>query len=193
MTIRMDKSAGTITTALYSSPAGQMVIGSFGNALCICDWTSEQRRAATARRLCHRLNARLTTGTSPIIELAISQLNEYFAGMRQQFSVPLTLTGSEFQCTVWNQLTEIPYAATITYAELARRIDNPKAARAVAAANAANPISIFIPCHRVIGSNNKLTGYAGGLEAKQCLLNLERRTAGLSAGLQMPCGETHSI
>lgn len=193
MTIGMDKAAGTITTALYSSPAGQMVIGSFGNALCICDWATEQRRAATARRLCRRLNARLAPGTSPIIELAISQLNEYFAGIRQQFSVPLALAGSEFQCAVWNKLSEIPYAATITYAELARRIDNPKAVRAVAAANAANPISIFIPCHRVIGSNNKLTGYAGGLEAKQCLLSIERRNAGYTAGLQMPCAETHAL
>jgi len=96
-----------------------------------------------------------------------------FAGYRKIFDIPVFYR-SEFQCTVWGELMKIPYGTTISYGELARRIRNPKAVRAVASANATNPISIFAPCHRVIGSNHKLTGYGGGLDAKKGLLELER-------------------
>ena len=101
------------------------------------------------------------------------ELNEYFAGERRAFDLPIQFAGSDFQCRVWSELMKIPYGTTISYAELARRIGNSKAVRAVASANATNQISIFVPCHRVIGSNRKLTGYGGGLDAKQALLSLE--------------------
>lgn len=102
------------------------------------------------------------------------QLGEYFAGLRQQFDVPLKLAGTPFQQRVWQELVRIPFGTTISYAELARRVGQPAAARAVGHANGRNPISILVPCHRVIGANGKLTGYAGGVEKKQSLLAWER-------------------
>lgn len=163
----------TIKIMRYQSPVGEMMIGSCGGKLCICDWAVEKRRSTIDRRIRRHLNARYEEGTTPVIERAIEELDEYFAGQRKTFDIPVVFTGSEFQCTVWEELMKIPYGATISYGELARRIGNPKAVRAVASANATNPISIFVPCHRVIGSNRKLTGYGGGLDAKRELLELE--------------------
>ncbi len=105
----------------------------------------------------------------------IRQLSAYFAGELEAFDLTLAPAGTPFQRTVWNRLCEIPYGETISYGELARRIGNPNAARAVGLANGSNPIPIVIPCHRVIGSNGKLTGYGGGLPIKEKLLALERR------------------
>lgn len=163
----------SIKLTRYQSPAGELILGSYGEKLCMCDWVSGRQRGAIERRICKNLHAEYEVGTSDIILETIKQLDEYFAGNRKEFSIPLVFTGSPFQCTVWTELTKIPYRDTISYAELARRIGNPKAVRAVASANATNPISILVPCHRVIGSNHKLTGYGGGLEAKQFLLELE--------------------
>lgn len=106
---------------------------------------------------------------------ATRQLHAYFAGELEQFDLPLAPEGTPFQQQVWRRLCEIPYGETISYGELARRIGNPKASRAVGLANGSNPIPIIIPCHRVIGSNGKLTGYGGGLPIKEKLLALERR------------------
>ncbi len=103
------------------------------------------------------------------------QLRAYFAGELEEFDLPLAPEGTQFQQTVWNELCNIPYGETISYGELAKRIGNPKASRAVGLANGSNPIPIVIPCHRVIGSNGKLTGYGGGLPIKEKLLALERR------------------
>lgn len=105
----------------------------------------------------------------------ISQLKSYFAGDLEDFDLPLAPEGTPFQLKVWKDLCDIPYGETISYGELARRIGNPSASRAVGLANGANPIPIVIPCHRVIGSNGKLTGYGGGLPIKEKLLALERR------------------
>jgi methylated-DNA-[protein]-cysteine S-methyltransferase len=100
----------------------------------------------------------------------VRQLGQYFAGRRRDFDLPLRLDGTEFQRRVWNMLKEIPYGATWSYGELAKRIDKPNASRAVGLANGRNPISILVPCHRVIGADGSLTGYGGGLERKQWLL-----------------------
>lgn len=164
----------TIKITRYRSPVGEMMVGSYGGKLCICDWAVEKRRTTIDRRIQRHLNAKYEEGTSDVIERAIKELDEYFAGERTAFDIPIVFTGSEFQCTVWEELMKIPYGTTVSYGELARRIRNPKAVRAVASANATNPISIFVPCHRVIGSNRKLTGYGGGLDAKKGLLELER-------------------
>ena len=102
------------------------------------------------------------------------QLEAYFAGERKQFDLLLNPEGTPFQLHVWNTLLEIPFGETISYGELARRLGNPKASRAVGLANGTNPIPIIIPCHRVIGSNGRLTGYGGGLETKRRLLEFER-------------------
>lgn len=106
------------------------------------------------------------------------QLEEYFAGTRTEFDLPLKLHGTEFQMRVWEKLRLIPAGETISYAELARRIGNPAAMRAVGLANGRNPISIIVPCHRVIATNGKLTGYGGGIENKAWLLDWEQQVAG---------------
>jgi methylated-DNA-[protein]-cysteine S-methyltransferase len=105
---------------------------------------------------------------------AIEQLRSYFAGELRVFSLNLAPQGTPFQLRVWKELARIPYGETISYGQLAERVGNPKASRAVGLANGSNPISIILPCHRVIGSNGKLTGYGGGLPTKQQLLALER-------------------
>lgn len=110
---------------------------------------------------------------SPLLDCARLELEEYFAGRRRAFSVPLSIHGTPFQERVWHALMEIPYGETISYGELARRIGNEKACRAVGMANHANRIPIIIPCHRVVGANGRLTGYAGGLEIKRILLETE--------------------
>ena len=102
-----------------------------------------------------------------------SQLTEYFAGERQEFTVPVNLMGTAFQLQAWEQLKSIPYGETITYGEQARRLGNPAASRAVGAANGRNPVSIIVPCHRVIGSTGHLVGYGGGVDQKDYLLKLE--------------------
>ncbi|VVO25389.1 methylated-DNA--[protein]-cysteine S-methyltransferase [Pseudomonas fluorescens] len=107
------------------------------------------------------------------LDTVCRQLDEYFEGKRECFDVPLAPQGTAFQQRVWQALLEIPFGHTWSYARLAEHIGNPKAVRAVGTANGANPISIIIPCHRVIGSNGTLTGYGGGLERKQALLQLE--------------------
>jgi methylated-DNA-[protein]-cysteine S-methyltransferase len=103
----------------------------------------------------------------------VAQVEEYFAGQRRDFDLPLAPRGSEFQQRVWAELVRIPYGATISYGELARRVGNPAASRAVGRANATNPIPVIVPCHRVIGANGTLTGYAGGVDLKHGLLHLE--------------------
>lgn len=116
----------------------------------------------------------IETSTGALQEAA-RQLREYFSGARKEFDLPLAPEGTDFQRAVWRELQNIPYGDTISYGELARRIGNSNASRAVGAANGANPIPIVIPCHRVIGANGKLTGFGGGLPIKEKLLALESR------------------
>ncbi len=113
----------------------------------------------------------------------VDQLNAYFAGELQAFDVPLHMQGTPFQLSVWRALLEIPYGETTSYGEIARRVGTPQGSRAVGLANGSNPIAIVVPCHRVIGSNGKLTGYGGGLNNKETLLALERKHAGAQAAL----------
>jgi methylated-DNA-[protein]-cysteine S-methyltransferase len=112
-------------------------------------------------------------GSHPVLKAASAQLEEYFAGTRRDFDVALSPRGTPFQRKVWNALARIPFGATRSYGELAREISKPSASRAVGMANGRNPISIIVPCHRVIGANGALTGFAGGLEAKKYLLAFE--------------------
>lgn len=109
----------------------------------------------------------------PILNLVEKELQLYFKGLLKTFSIPILLSGTEFQQQVWNELLKIPYGTTISYQQQSENINNPKAIRAVANANSKNKISIIVPCHRVIGKDKSLTGYAGGLEKKEFLLNLE--------------------
>ena len=110
---------------------------------------------------------------SGIVELALDQIIEYLGGQRREFDLPLDLRGTEFQRRVWSAVAGIPYGETRTYTDIARAIGKPKAVRAVGAANGANPLPLVVPCHRVLGSDGSLTGYGGGLDVKQKLLEME--------------------
>lgn len=113
--------------------------------------------------------------TTPLLQTAFAQLNAYFAGEIRVFDLPLLLSGTPFMLDVWRELSNIPYAQTASYHDIAKKINRPRAVRAVGNANHRNPLPIFIPCHRVIGSNGKLSGYGGGVALKQQLLALENR------------------
>ncbi len=112
--------------------------------------------------------------STPTLERVKVELEEYFAGKRHRFDVPLRVKGTDFQTRVWQELQVIPYGETRSYKDIAEKVESPKGSRAVGLANNKNPISIIIPCHRVVGQNGKLTGYAGGLDAKSYLLDLEQ-------------------
>lgn len=169
--------SNTIFTTPYHSPAGLLELGAFGCNLCMCDWvdSNPERHQRIIRRLCRKLSADIVAIHEPggILFQSRLQLDEYFADKRTTFDLPILTVGTPFQNAVWNELKKIPYGHTISYADLAARIGNSKAVRAVASANATNAISIILPCHRVIGSDEKLGGYAGGLDAKRKLLRIE--------------------
>ena len=149
------------------SPVGELIAVANQNALCGLLWPeSEDRRFADARRISN-------AETHVVFDLLECQLNEYFEGVRQSFDIPLEPKGTEFQQEAWQALTEIPFGETRTYAQQAMVIGRPDAVRAVGGANSRNPISIVIPCHRVIGASGKLTGFAGGLKTKKFLLDHE--------------------
>ncbi|MCD8387660.1 MAG: methylated-DNA--[protein]-cysteine S-methyltransferase [Bacteroidales bacterium] len=160
----------------WTSPIGEMIIGSYRDELCLADWMESPKREQTDRHLCERLYAQMQEGTTPVIEDAIKQLDEYFRRERQEFDLSLRMVGTEFQERAWRELLRIPYGTTISYGEQARRMGDPSAVRAVANANSCNPVCIIVPCHRVIGANRTLTGYAGGLHLKRALLDLESAT-----------------
>ena len=124
-----------------------------------------------------KLDSMVKNENHEIIQATKENLIKYFEGQRIFFNVPLELNGSNFQKEVWDVLKEIPYGTTMSYAEVAKKINNPQAVRAVGTAIGKNPISIIIPCHRVIGTNGKLTGFAGGLEGKRILLELESKNS----------------
>lgn len=157
----------------YKSQYGELLIGSHNEHLCLCDWNYRKARTAIDSRIQKGLNTMYIYENSETIQKTIVQLNEYFNKQRTQFDIPLLLIGSEFQKNVWNTLLQIPYGTTETYLNLSKKMNNPNASRAVAAANGTNAISIIVPCHRIIGSNGLLVGYAGGLQTKKKLLELE--------------------
>jgi len=163
-----------IVVQYWQSPVGELMLGSYDDKLCLVDWNTRKQRERLDRRLQKALNAEYVEGTSKVIEETILQLKAYFSKKRKDFDIPLLLTGTDFQKSVWNALMQIPYGETASYLEQARSIGNEKAVRAVASANGANAISILIPCHRIIGSDGSLTGYAGGLDVKKKLLSLEK-------------------
>ena len=150
-----------------------MILGAYEDKLCLCNWVTEKHPGRVEKRLQTFLKADYVEASSATIQEAVRQLDEYFREERRTFDVPLLFVGTDFQKQVWRQLLEIPYGHTVSYGEMARQLGKPSAVRAVANANGANAISIFAPCHRVIGSNHSLTGYGGGLEAKRFLLRLE--------------------
>jgi methylated-DNA-[protein]-cysteine S-methyltransferase len=155
----------TRTHTIVGSPVGPIILVADGDALA-CLYLDVQRYPDDV--------GDTDAGDSVVLKEAERQLAEYFAGERTEFDLPLAAAGTPFQRRVWSALCDIPYGETISYGELARRIGQPTASRAVGLANGRNPISIVVPCHRVIGSSGKLIGYGGGLDRKQTLLELER-------------------
>ncbi|NHB59397.1 methylated-DNA--[protein]-cysteine S-methyltransferase [Acinetobacter sp. 194] len=149
-----------------TTPVGCLTLVAHDAALVAVLWENDDPKRVRISSSIERLDHHV------LLE-AENQLNEYFAGIRKQFDVPLDFIGTDFQKQVWYALLSIPFGETRTYLEIATQIGNVKAVRAVGAANGKNPISIIAPCHRVIGANGKLVGFAGGLENKQILLDIE--------------------
>lgn len=153
---------------LMPSPVGQLTLVARDGKLTAILWEKERPNRV-------RLGALQEANNSPVLQETTRQLKEYFAGTRNRFELKLDFAGTDFQKKVWQALLTIPFGETRSYSQIATQIGNPKAVRAVGAANGRNPISIIAPCHRVIGASGGLTGFAGGLEAKQYLLALEER------------------
>ena len=162
-----------ISTQYYKSPVGEILLGSYDNKLCIADWRYRKMRTTIDNRIQKGLKAEYVEEPSEVITQTIEQMKEYFNLERKEFTIPLLLMGTDFQKSVWQGLIDTPFGTTASYLELSKRIGNEKAVRAVASANGANSISILVPCHRIIGSNGDLVGYAGGLDVKKKLLEIE--------------------
>ena len=162
----------------YISPCGRLIIGAVDESICLCDWKIGNRIEKTLRLLERNGAAIHVTTDSSLLDQAATELDEYFAGARKEFNLPLHLTGTPFQRMVWQTLLKIPYGETASYKEVAKEIGKPDSVRAVANAVGANPLSILIPCHRIVGADGTLTGYAGGLITKGYLLDLEMRPRG---------------
>lgn len=169
----MTNKVNIVTIQIFKSPVGNLILGEVNGLLCLCDWTESKHHHKNMGLIAHHFNAEFCQGMSPTLTQAANQLNEYFGGQRTHFDITPTFYGTKFQKEVWHQLLHVPYGTTTSYSHIANAIGRPTAIRAVANAIAANPISIFVPCHRILGSNGSLTGYAGGLSTKQYLLNLE--------------------
>lgn len=166
----MTNSITTLSTAMMDSPFGEVRLVASDTGLRAVLWNChEPERVPFA-------GARLVDESSPILDAAAAQLTEYFEGTLTEFDLPLDPVGTPFQQSSWAILRTIPYGTTITYGEQARRLGDVKATRAVGAANGRNPLSVIVPCHRVIGADGKLIGFAGGLDTKAWLLAHEQRT-----------------
>lgn len=170
----MNAHSDFVRTSVYDSPCGKLTLGEYEGELCLCDWNVEGRRERMDQRLQCLLKVSMQEGNSSVLDEAHRQIDEYFERKRRSFDLPLRFCGTPFQCEVWAVLKRVPYGQTWTYAQLAQALGRPKAVRAVASAVGANPLSLFLPCHRIIGSDGSLTGYAGGLPAKRFLLDMEK-------------------
>ena len=153
---------------IIESPVGKLKLVASDKGLVAILWENDSPRRV-------RLSELVANEQHPVLVETERQLGEYFAGKRKTFSIALDMRGTRFQKNVWEALLAIPFGETRSYGQLAKQLGNPRATRAVGAANGRNPVSIIVPCHRVIGSSGKLTGFAGGLETKAHLLSLEDR------------------
>jgi methylated-DNA-[protein]-cysteine S-methyltransferase len=157
-------------TITMSSPVGELRLIAGETGLRAILWGAED-----TARIASIDEDDLVEGTTPVLDRAVSQLEEYFAGTRREFDLPLDPAGTAFQQSAWKVLCTIPYGQTISYGQQAQQLGDPNKARAVGAANGKNPLSIVVPCHRVIGSSGHLTGFAAGLDIKSWLLDHERQ------------------
>lgn len=168
-----------INSTSLQTPCGELLLASFEGRLCLCDWTSSEKFEKHKDMLRERLNADFDGVTDPtktsgeVLCEGIRQLRQYFSSERTRFELPLLMIGSPFREEVWSALREVEYGERLSYSEFARRIGRDSAVRAVASAIADNPISILVPCHRIISSSGIIGNYAGGRDAKRWLLDLE--------------------
>ena len=169
-----------INIQYHKTKVGEFILGSFDSKLCMLDWRYRRMRTTIDNRIRNGLKAEYVENGDETTDKAIEQLDEYLLGDRNQFDINLLMVGTKFQKSVWNALMKVPYGLTSTYLQLSEKVNNKKAVRAVAGANGANAISLIIPCHRIIGSNGELVGYAGGLTAKKRLLELEQNDSAWS-------------
>ncbi|HXV86113.1 MAG TPA: methylated-DNA--[protein]-cysteine S-methyltransferase [Gemmatimonadales bacterium] len=177
------RSAECVTVTWLESPVGPLIAGATSEGIGLLEF-SDRRMLETQFETVRRRLGPLLPGTHPLLEQLRAELNEYFAGTRRSFSVPLVYPGTPFQVKVWEALCRIPYGETVSYEQLSWAVGRPGAQRAVGHANGQNPIAIVIPCHRVVNKNGKLGGYGGGLWRKQLLLDLERGEPGLGLSAQ---------
>ena len=172
------KAKNLIQVTRILTPLGPMLAGAFNDKICLLEFIDRRMLETQIKRIKKILNTEPVPGNAPIFDDLNHQLDEYFQGKRNNFSIPLSFEGTPFQMKVWKELLKIPYGTTVSYKTQAINIGNPKALRAVGKANGDNRIAIIIPCHRVIGSNGELVNYGGGIWRKQYLINLEKKYAG---------------
>lgn len=165
--------ANIIPIYQYACPFGTLILGDLNGKICLCDWARSEKIRRHIKKVEQESHAKAVDGTTHLLMRAGKALDDYFNHQLRTFDLPLAPCGTPFQKLVWEALDEILYGRTTTYSALANKLGLPKSVRAVAAAVANNPLSIIRPCHRVVGSGGKLTGYAGGLDAKRSLLQLE--------------------
>jgi AraC family transcriptional regulator of adaptative response/methylated-DNA-[protein]-cysteine methyltransferase len=170
------KNKNIVQVTRILTPLGPMLAGATEQGICLLEFVDRKMIETQLNRVRKIFNAELIPGKSRFFEDLNKQITEYFEGKRKEFSVALSIDGTEFQMKVWNALLKIPHGKTVSYEHQAKVIEKPNAVRAVAKANGDNRISIIIPCHRVIGKDGSLTGYGGGIWRKQYLLDLEQKT-----------------
>lgn len=164
-----------INIQYYQTKYAHIILGSFQNKLCLLDFKDRQMRTTLDYKIKKAFDAEFVEQDDEVLRETRKQLDEYFNLQRKEFDIAIVTAGTDFQKSVWEALLKVPYATTSTYLQIAKDIGNEKAVRAVANANGANAIAIIIPCHRIIGTNGKLTGYTGGLSIKKSLLDLEQK------------------
>lgn len=173
LNFRQPETAHTLHAQIVPTSLGEMLAICSARGLCLLEFVGQARLDSEIRQIAQAKQGQILFQSNGLLKEVAEQVQSYFSGSLKNFSVPLDFVGTDFQQRVWRILQTIPYGKILSYAEQAAKLGNPKAVRAVAAANGRNKISIIIPCHRVIGSNGTLTGYAGGLSRKQFLLDLE--------------------
>ena len=176
---------GMIYTILIETPLGEMVAGSTEEGICLLEFTDRKMLPTEYKDLIRLLKTTMVEGDNVHLKNLKKQLKEYFCGERKEFTIPLVTPGSEFQQAVWKELQNIQFGSTRSYQEQAIALSRSESVRAVANANGMNRISIIIPCHRVIGSDGRLTGYGGGLRRKKWLLDHEKKYSGKAVDLSL--------
>ena len=174
-----------ITITKIETELGIMIAGAVGEGLCLLEFSDRKMLNTEYRDLERYLKTTIQEGENKIFKTLRKQLKEYFKGTLKEFTIPLITPGTLFQQSVWQELTKIPYGTTRSYLEQSEALGKPESIRAVANANGMNRISIIIPCHRVIGSDGRLTGYGGGLKRKRWLLDHEKRFSGKPIDLSL--------